>query len=231
MFAKEKKLLQKFLLNDFKKLSKIANKEKKNDALEYNGNQLSEPFTKTKYKGGLKEYKKQDKDYLKSGQVWIEKGNKIYVCDGFGIQINMTTSEIYTGQWKNGLRYGKGIEKDDAGNEYIGNWKGVRFGYGKQVYDDGGIQEGIFEDVMDIGTEINLDGNEDYFLLNKIETYSFTKKKKGPRVYKGKLHYKDGSIYEGEFTSPNPGPNGKGKLTKINGEVIKGLWKHGEFFK
>ena len=94
MFAKEKKLLQKFLLNDFKKLSKIANKEKKNDALEYNGNQLSEPFTKTKYKGGLKEYKKQDKDYLKSGQVWIEKGNKIYVCDGFGIQINMTNSEI-----------------------------------------------------------------------------------------------------------------------------------------
>ena len=48
--------------------------------------------------------------------------------DGFGIQINMTTSEIYTGQWKNGLRCGKGIEKDDAGNEYIGNWKGVRFG-------------------------------------------------------------------------------------------------------
>ena len=26
-------------------------------------------------------------------------------------------------------------------------------------------------------------------------------------------------------------PNGKGKLTKKNGEVIKGLWKHGEFFK
>ena len=50
-------------------------------------------------------------------------------------------------------------------------------------------------------------------------------------VKTGKLHYKDGSVYEGEFTNANPGPNGKGKLTKKNGEVIKGLWKHGEFLK
>ena len=234
---KNKELLNKFLKSDYKKLYKKFIKQKMHQSNEYNGSILSSnQYDRGFYKGELKLNNTTNKKYLKTGQTWIEIDNKVYLCNGFGIWTNPKNefghAEIYAGEWRNGLRHGKGVEWDIVGNKYTGYWKnGIKFGYGKQVYADGGIQEGIFEDVMDIGTEINLDGNEDYFLLNKIEKNSFTKKKKGPRVYKGKLHYKDGSIYEGEFTSPNPGPNGKGKLTKKNGEVIKGLWKNGEFFK
>ena len=188
------------------------------------------------YKGELKLNNTTNKKYLKTGQTFVEIDNKIYFCHGFGIWTNPKNrfgdAEIYAGEWINGYRSGKAVEWDSAGNKYTGYWKnGIRFGYGKQIYAVGEIHEGIFDDTLETGTQINLDGNEDYFLLNKIETYSYAKKKKGPRVYKGMLHYKDGSIYEGEFNFPNPDPNGKGKLTKKNGEVIKGLWKHGNFLK
>ena len=231
---KSKELLEKYIKGDFKKLYKKNIKQKMLNAVKFNSNQLSDPYTKTKYNGELKLYNKKDKKYLKSGQTWVEIEDKIYLCHGFGIQANIQIQEIYAGEWINGYRSGKGMEWNIQGDKYTGYWKGRRFGYGKQIYSDGGIQEGIFDETMNIGTEINLDGIEDYFLLKKIEKFSFTTKKvlgstSKPRVYKGKLHYKDGSVYEGEFTSPNPGPNGKGFLTKKNGDVIKGLWKNGEF--
>jgi hypothetical protein len=234
---KHKELLKKFLESDYKKLYKKFIKQKMHKSNEYNENSLSSnQYDRGFYKGELKLNNTKNKKYLKSGQTWVEINNKVYFCNGFGIWTNPKNqfgdAEIYAGEWRNGLRSGKGVEWDIAGNKYTGYWKnGIKFGYGKQIYSDGGIQEGIFDDTLDIGTEMNLDGNEDYFLLKKIETFSYQSKKNKPRIYLGKLHYKDGSIYEGEFTSPNPGANGKGKLKKANGEIIKGTWKNGNFVK
>ncbi|WP_461253746.1 hypothetical protein [Treponema sp. R8-4-B8] len=43
---------------------------------------------------------------------------------------------------------------------------------------------------------------------------------------KGKVTYKDGSVYEGDLV--NGKPHGKGKLTYIYGSVYEGDWVDGE---
>ena len=45
-------------------------------------------------------------------------------------------------------------------------------------------------------------------------------------IVKGKLTYRDGSVYEGDLV--NGKPHGKGKLTYIYGSVYEGDWVDGE---
>ena len=139
------------------------------------------------------------------------------------------------GCWKNGFRHGKGTEADKGKNAYIGEWKYGSISKGKQIFSNGEIHEGTFEGgfedaVLDIGVMDNLDEDGDYFLIRKAEIHK-RKSVKRRLVSTGKLYYRDGTIYEGEFVGVNPGPHGKGTLTHSDGKVEKGIWENGDLIK
>ena len=66
--------------------------------------------------------------------------------EGYGI-MKYANGDIYEGNWKRGLRHGKGkMEMFNSDKTYIGKWRGdVQHGKGKLFYKDGNHYEGIWE--------------------------------------------------------------------------------------
>jgi hypothetical protein len=51
--------------------------------------------------------------------------------------------KLYTGEWKNGVKYGHGTYFYPDGSVYEGSWQeDVRQGWGRQLYPDGSVYEG-----------------------------------------------------------------------------------------
>ncbi|XP_026867766.2 junctophilin-2 [Electrophorus electricus] len=60
--------------------------------------------------------------------------------------IDATTTEVYTGEWKNDKRFGYGVSERSSGLKYEGEWlDNQRHGYGCTTFADGGREEGKYQ--------------------------------------------------------------------------------------
>uniref|UniRef100_A0A7S1XBI5 MORN repeat-containing protein 3 n=1 Tax=Tetraselmis chuii TaxID=63592 RepID=A0A7S1XBI5_9CHLO len=137
-----------------------------------------------------------------------------------------TTGEQYTGAWKNNKRHGKGTVIYKNGDKYEGDWAaGLRQGLGTLwIYVDGKFvvrYNGMWH-------KDRPSGNGTFF-GNDGELYE-GEFKGGLRCGRGKQSVGgravDGfgaTVYEGEWL--NDMKNGRGTLTKPNGDVHEGEWK------
>jgi len=178
----------------------------------------------------------EGKMIYKNGDVY--KGQwKVNEKNGNGklIQISISNSILFTydGEWKNDYINGQGkIKYNKYGHEFsvIGKWilhkKGEGTGKGKMVYENG-------------KGNIYIGHWEWYWYKNDEYSYNYTNGKmiyKNGDVYEGdwkfcnkhgngKMIYKNGNIYEGHWNENKK--DGKGKMTYSNGDIIyEGDWKN-----
>ena len=151
---------------------------------------------------------------------------------------------IYFGQFSNGLKHGKGnLSTKDSnkfnydgewandkyegygtlfnyGEKYIGNFKnGVKYGKGTLYLKNGDIIEGDFFNGKIKKGKIMFK-NEDEYCGSFVD---------GKMAGKGIYKYKNGDIYDGYFE--NDSFNGEGKLTKVDGEILRGIFKDNVLIK
>lgn len=113
--------------------------------------------------------------------------------------INFANGEIYTGDFKNGKRSGKGIMTFNTGGKYDGQWKeDEKDGYGVENFKDGAIYT--------------------------WEWKNDKKEGKGVMRYKD-VEGKDAGSYEGEWK--NDLFDGRGIIISENGDKYDGEWKTG----
>lgn len=160
--------------------------------------------------------------------------------DGYGI-LTYSDKRIYEGNWKNDMINGLGRMKFTNGDIYEGEFKdNQRNGQGKYIYYKGNVYEGEFKDDYFIkGTIIFKDGNifvgegeftEEVFVFVKgIMTFRNGNIFEGEGeidfingIMKGKMKYKKGGLYEGNFK--NFLRNGEGKMIYKNGDIYDGEW-------
>lgn len=163
-----------------------------------------------------------EKEIISEKKGCIE-GNCI---DGYGTYV-YDDGSVYTGNFKNGKRHGKGkmkwVSGAKNGEEYEGEWFNDNpDGYGVYTYADGSKYEGTFKDGKrhGKGTMTWASG------LRKGEKYEgewFNDRIEGKGVYT----YSDGSKYDGEFKDGKK--HGKGTMTwnsgPRKGEKYEGDWK------
>ncbi len=136
---------------------------------------------------------------------------------------------------------GNGVMRFISGGVYEGTFKGGKLhGWGKKIFNDGEIDEGIFKK----GTLVR--GKITYYSGVVVEgTFKDgTKLVKGKRIRpngmieegvfdgsiygglaKGKIIYSNGVIYEGKFNAATL--EGKGKIVWFDGTVVKGTFDYG----
>lgn len=118
----------------------------------------------------------------------------------------------YDGEWANNKINGKGTGIFPNGNKYTGEWlNGKKHGKGVQVSVSGDRYDGEFANNVrqGKGTYIWVDGD-------RYDGEWLNDKRHG----KGIIVYADGARYDGEWL--NDEPHGKGVLTLPNGKKIKG---------
>ena len=126
---------------------------------------------------------------------------------------NYEDGKYYIGEWKNGLRNGRGILYYKNGNIlYEGDFVNDKFeGNGKYIWEDGSYYIGLWKNGLcnGKGTEYNKNGEIVYegdFINDKFEGI-------------GHFIYEDGKYYIGQWN--NNLPNGKGTLYYPNGKIEK----------
>ena len=150
--------------------------------------------------------------------------------------------QYYIGEWKNGLRNGKGVQYYKNGDiEYEGDFVNDKYeGNGKYIWEDGSYYIGEWKNGLcnGKGTEYNKNGDIVYegdFINDKHEgngklifpdgRYYIGEFKKGKFDGKGVIHYKNGDIeYEGDFVDNNY--EGIGKYYYESGEYYIGEYKN-----
>ena len=162
--------------------------------------------------------------------------------DGIG-KYYYENDEYYIGQFKNGLKNGKGIEYYPNGNiKYDGEFVDDKFeGDGKYIYKNGESYSGKFKNgflhgkgiyyyengkICYEGDFINdkYEGNGRYNFING--EYYIGQWKNDKKNGKGKYYYKNGDIcYEGDFIDDKF--EGNGKYYYDNGEYYIGEFKNG----
>ena len=158
--------------------------------------------------------------FLEDGNTYIGTLNK-GLFDGFGTLSSLDNKYLYTGEWKDGLKHGKGqliTEKI----KYSGKFENDVFSGNKGVLCDekGNIYEGDF-------------------VNGKFEGYGHYKMSNGGNYIgqfkngyfegKGQLTDKKGNVFNGNFVRGQK--DGFGLIVKSNGETIEGKYKNGIFFK
>ena len=158
--------------------------------------------------------------FLEDGNTYIGTLNK-GLFDGFGTLSSLDNKYLYTGEWKDGLKHGKGqliTEKI----KYSGKFENDVFSGNKGVLCDekGNIYEGDF-------------------VNGKFEGYGHYKMSNGGNYIgqfkngyfegKGQLTDKKGNVFNGNFVKGQK--DGYGLIVKSNGETIEGKYKNGIFFK
>jgi len=160
--------------------------------------------------------------------------------DGYGI-MTYSDKRIYEGNWKNDMINGLGRMKYKNGDIYEGEFKdNQRHGQGKYIIYKGDVYEGEFKDDDFVkGTIIFKDGHifvgegdfkEGVFVFVKgIMTFRNGNIFEGEGeidfingIMKGKMKYKKGGLYEGNFR--NFLRNGEGKMIYKNGDIYDGEW-------
>ena len=146
---------------------------------------------------------------------------------------------IYIGQWKNGLRHGRGKQYSKDGSIYEGEWFNDKInGKGRLIYGDGNVYLGdwLNEKAHGYGEYFHLDGGkyagewfEDKRHGKGYETWSDKASYEGQyqigkRHGKGTYHWADGSIYEGNFSKNII--QGFGKFRWSDGRIYEGNWEN-----
>jgi|LGOV01.1.fsa_nt_gb hypothetical protein len=138
--------------------------------------------------------------------------------NGYGkIKYNNGT---YEGNFKNGIKHGKGFYKWNSKDSYEGDFKdGKKDGHGVYHYSDGWKHIGEFIDGKLTGKakQYNEKGKlvfEGYFVKGKLHGY-------------GTSHFNNGGKYVGEYS--NGKRHGYGKEINKNGDVAyEGQWENGK---
>ncbi|KAL4461520.1 hypothetical protein ABPG74_016144, partial [Tetrahymena malaccensis] len=135
-----------------------------------------------------------DKDAVKLGLYQLKNG------------------DVYQGQWKNGLRHGRGKLLYKNGSVYEGYWeKNIANGYGRFIDRDGNVYEGQCKNGNSHGFGICNYANGAQYIGEWVDN-----KKTGNGIEK----FPDGASYEGQFLEDKK--NGEGKLILPNGEQYEG---------
>jgi len=172
--------------------------------------------------------------------------------DGFGTYV-YDDGSIYTGEFKNGKRHGKGRMKWASGarkgEEYEGEWSGDDMhGKGRYVYSDGSVYAGEFRDGKRHGQGVMSwasgprkgavyagDWKDDEINGTGVYTYSDGSVykgefKDGKRHGQGSMTWasgpKKGDKYTGEWTGDEI--NGLGKYVYSDGSIYEGEFKDGK---
>ena len=158
--------------------------------------------------------------FLEDGNTYIGTLNK-GLFDGFGTLSSLDNKYLYTGEWKDGLKHGKGqliTEKI----KYSGKFENDVFSGNKGVLCDekGNIYEGDF-------VNGKFEGYGHYKMSNG-DNY-IGQFKNGYFEGKGQLTDKKGNVFNGNFVRGQK--DGFGLIVKSNGETIEGKYKNGIFFK
>ena len=158
--------------------------------------------------------------FLEDGNTYIGTLNK-GLFDGFGTLSSLDNKYLYTGEWKDGLKHGKGqliTEKI----KYSGKFENDVFSGNKGVLCDqkGNIYEGDF-------VNGKFEGYGHYKMSNG-DNY-IGQFKNGYFEGKGQLTDKKGNVFNGNFVKGQK--DGFGLIVKSNGETIEGKYKNGIFFK
>ena len=158
--------------------------------------------------------------FLEDGNTYIGTLNK-GLFDGFGTLSSLDNKYLYTGEWKDGLKHGKGqliTEKI----KYSGKFENDVFSGNKGVLCDekGNIYEGDF-------VNGKFEGYGHYKMSNG-DNY-IGQFKNGYFEGKGQLTDKKGNVFNGNFVKGQK--DGFGLIVKSNGETIEGKYTNGIFFK
>lgn len=116
-------------------------------------------------------------------------------------------NEIYNGQWRNGLKWGKGENWTKDGIYYIGSFeKGLREGHGRMVFRDGSMYQGQWKADKRCGKGCFYHwGGSRYEGDWKDDTSHG----------RGKEYMMNGDVFEGEYKIGQK--EGKGKLVSPDG--------------
>lgn len=158
--------------------------------------------------------------------------------------LHLLSGYLYRGEWVDDVQQGEGFEREKDGNTYKGTFEnGVRSGTGtyKSVDpDDEFTYEGEFTMGMMEGQGVltRPEGElyEGTFKANKYHGEGYIKDDdgeyrgefvQGRKHGRGQQNYTDTQeIYVGTFKFGRP--DGKGSLTKKNGQTVQGEWRNGE---
>jgi len=145
-----------------------------------------------------------------SGQDCL-RGNCI---NGFGTML-YTDGSKYTGEFRQGMREGKGLYYYANKNKFLGEWKkDLRWGEGKMEFTNGDVYTGSFANNQMQGM-----GTMDFGRGDKYIGQWANNKPNG----KGNYYFKSGERYEGDFV--NALFEGQGTLFYKSGSFYAGGWK------
>lgn len=128
--------------------------------------------------------------------------------------ITLENNAVYSGEWKNGMRDGHGVQTWPDGSRYEGQWiEDKANGKGKLIHADGDIYEGdwVNDKANGEGTYMHANGakyvghwKDDKQNGRGVESWPDGAKydgeyKEGKKHGKGTLHFADGSWYQGSF--------------------------------
>ncbi|KRX10198.1 hypothetical protein PPERSA_12156 [Pseudocohnilembus persalinus] len=122
--------------------------------------------------------------------------------------------DVYLGEWRNGLRWGKGEFWWKDGHYYVGTWeKGKPEGFGRMIYRNGNTYEGEFHEGMRHGKGIH------YHLCGSKYEGQF---KNDLPHGNGTEYLMNGDIFSGTFVEGLK--EGKGELRGVDGSIINSWW-------
>lgn len=129
-----------------------------------------------------------------------------------------SAKKSYTGQWKDNVPHGSGLERVEGVYEYLGEFvDGLKNGKGRMQILNKGVYEGSFR--------ANCFHGQGTFLWEDGRKYTgtwFINCMHG----KGLMTWPDGRRYEGRYVKNKK--EGYGSFTWADGRVFAGLWKNGK---
>eukprot|EP01016_Furgasonia_blochmanni_P000704 TRINITY_DN1020_c0_g1_i10.p1 TRINITY_DN1020_c0_g1~~TRINITY_DN1020_c0_g1_i10.p1 ORF type:complete len:419 (+),score=58.08 TRINITY_DN1020_c0_g1_i10:65-1321(+) len=146
---------------------------------------------------------------------------------------------VYEGQWKSGMRHGRGSQYWSDGSVYQGYWRNnLANGKGRLVHADGDVYEGTWKDdkAHGYGRYVHVDGSRyegDWYEDKQhgvgTETWPdgatyHGEYQMGKKHGRGVFKWSDGTSYDGEFFNNNI--EGKGVYTWGDQRKYVGDWKN-----
>lgn len=129
--------------------------------------------------------------------------------------IELLDGSVYTGQWRNGKRYGKGQLMTSAGALLEGYWNSGLHLHGRHIYPSGDYYEGGFCHMKREGQ-----GHFQSFDMKAAYTGAWSN---GRKQGKGQELLADGSVYTGDFELDKK--SGRGVFKWPNKEYYEGEFK------